>query len=226
MPTKTLSQLRQDARRAAGLTADADAVPDDTVTTYVNEAYHELYDLIIDADDARVFARNATNPPSVGDHSYRLPGDFYRMISCHVRRGSHYIPAERADPSEMPTLADNQYAYNPPRYFVRWNINTGEWFLFVYPEPDTNTLAITYFPLPKELMKETDQLSNPASWLSFVAYGAAIKMLNQLERDSAAQMIELRKLGQRIEDSVNDLDMHSPAVIRDINGRSEGGHFW
>ena len=226
MPTKTLLQLRQDARRAAGLTADADAVPDPTVNTYINEAYHELYDLIIDADDARIFARNATNLPSVGEHSYRLPGDFYRMISCHVRRGAFYVPAERADPSEMATLADNQLNYGRPKYFVRWHINTGEWFLFMYPEPEADTIAVTYFPLPMELLLDADALSNPASWLSFVSYGAAIKMLNQLERDSTAQMIELRKLGQRIEDSVNDLDMNSPAVVRDISGRGDGRSFW
>lgn len=185
-----------------------------------------MYDLIIDADDARIFARNATNLPSVGEHSYRLPGDFYRMISCHVRRGAFYVPAERADPSEMATLADNQLNYGRPKYFVRWHINTGEWFLFMYPEPEADTIAVTYFPLPMELLLDADALSNPASWLSFVSYGAAIKMLNQLERDSTAQMIELRKLGQRIEDSVNDLDMNSPAVVRDISGRGDGRSFW
>ncbi len=226
MPSKTLKQLRLDARRIAGTTADADAVPDDAVNTYINEAWHELYDLIIDADDARIFAKHATNLPVVGDHSFRLPGDFYRLISCHVLRGGKYVPAERADPAEKATLADNQSPCGPPRYFINWFVETGEWFVFTYPAPEAKMTAVTYFPVPTELDLDADSLSNPSSWLAFVSHGAAIKILSQLERDTTAQMIELRKLGQRIEDSVNDLDMNSPAIVRDTDGRSGGGHFW
>jgi hypothetical protein len=223
MPSKTLLQLRQDARRAVGLTADADAVSDLTLDEYINQSYHELYDLIIDADDGRIFAENATNPPVVGEFSFRLPGDFYRLISCHVRRGERWIPAERADASEYAELASSVSRYHRPKYYTRWKITTGEWFIFVFPSPGTESLAVTYFPKPLELSIDSDSLDNPASWLSFVVYGAAIKMLNQLERDPSAQLMELKRLGQRIQDSVSDLDMNSPAFVRDTDGRYDGG---
>jgi hypothetical protein len=223
MPSKTLLQLRQDARRAVGLTADADAVSDLTLDEYINQSYHELYDLIIDADDGRIFAENATNPPVVGEFSFRLPGDFYRLISCHVRRGERWIPAERADASEYAELASSVSRYHRPKYYTRWKITTGEWFIFVFPSPGTESLAVTYFPKPLELSIDSDSLDNPASWLSFVVYGAAIKMLNQLERDPSAQLMELKRLGQRIQDSVADLDMNSPAFVRDTDGRYDGG---
>jgi hypothetical protein len=48
-------------------------------------------------------------------------------------------------------------------------------------------------------------------------------MLNQLERDPSAQLMELKRLGQRIQDSVADLDMNSPAFVRDTDGRYDGG---
>jgi hypothetical protein len=223
MPSKTLLQLRQDARRAVGLTADADAVSDLTLDEYINQSYHELYDLIIDADDGRIFTENATNPPVVGEFSFRLPGDFYRLISCHVRRGERWIPAERADASEYAELASSVSRYHRPKYYTRWKITTGEWFIFVFPSPGTESLAVTYFPKPLELSIDSDSLDNPASWLSFVVYGAAIKMLNQLERDPSAQLMELKRLGQRIQDSVADLDMNSPAFVRDTDGRYDGG---
>jgi hypothetical protein len=223
MPSKTLLQLRQDARRAVGLTADADAISDLTLDEYINQSYHEVYDLIIDADDGRIFAENATNPPAVGEFSFRLPGDFYRLISCHVRRGERWIPAERADASEYAELASSVSRYHRPKYYTRWRIKTGEWFIFVFPNPGSESLAITYFPKPLELSVDSDKLDNPASWLSFVTYGAAIKMLNQLERDPSAQLMELKRLGQRIQDSVADLDMNSPAFVRDTDGRYGGG---
>lgn len=221
MPTKTLLQLREDARRAAGYTADADAVPDLTLNEYINQSWHELYDVIIDADDGRIFAVNATNPISLGatSHAYKLPADFYRLASCDVRRGEHYVSAKRADPAEYAQLADNKSEYGRPKYFLRWLISANEWHIFIFPRPPEGSIAISYFPTPKVLSQDSDWLPNPASWMSFVTYGAAIKMLNQLERDPSAQMIELKKLGQRIEDSVNDLDTNSPATVVDTDGR-------
>ena len=224
MPSKTLKQLREDARRTAGLTADSDAIEDLTLNEYINQSWAELYDLVIDADDGRIFAVNATNPPSVGEHSFRLPMDFYRLISCHVRRGEHYVPAERAESSEYATLADNWHSLGQPKYYVRRDPNTGEHFIFVFPEPASVSLAITYFPQPKELSADADSLDNPARWLSFVNYATAVKMLNQLERDPSGQLIELKRVGQRIADAVGDLDLNSPAVVRDIEGR--GGSYW
>jgi hypothetical protein len=225
MPSKTLKDLRGDARRTAGLTADSDAIEDLTLNEYINQSWCELYDLIIDADDGRIFAVNATNPPSEGEHSFRLPMNFYRLISCHVRRGEQYVPAERADPSEYATLADNWHRHGQPKYYVRRDPKSGEHFIFVFPEPDTDALAIVYFPQPKELSLDSDSLDNPARWLSFVNYATAIKMLNQLERDPSGQLIELKRVGQRIADAVGDLDMHSPAVVRDIDGRGGGGYW-
>jgi hypothetical protein len=118
--------------------------------------------------------------------------------------------------------------YHRPKYYTRWKITTGEWFIFVFPSPGTESLAVTYFPKPLELSIDSDSLDNPASWLSFVVYGAAIKMLNQLERDPSAQLMELKRLGQRIQDSVADLDMNSPAFVRDTDGRygGSGGGYW
>jgi hypothetical protein len=224
MPSKTLIQLRQDARRASGLTADADAVPDLTLNEYINQSWHELYDLIIDADDGLIFAKNATNPPSGGGkHDFKLPADMYRLVSCDIRNGEYYIPAQKADVSEYAQLADDRHALNAPKYYLRFDMISGQWFIFIFPAPAINTIAITYIRTPKELSTGADSLANPASWLSFVTYGAAIKMLNQLERDASAQLIELKRIGQRVADSVSDLDVNSPSVVQDTDGRFGGG---
>jgi hypothetical protein len=222
---KTLQQLREDARRAADLTEDSDAVNDLTLNNYINEAFHELYDLIIDADDGRIFAKNAMLLPKIGTYTFLLPSEFYRLISCHVFMGSEYIPAQRADPSEYAELADGLTQYSIPRYFVRWDLNLGVQTIYIFPEPTSETVAITYFPRPKVLSVDGEGIDCPASWYSFIAWAAAIKMLAQLERDSSAHFIELRRLAQRIEDSVGDLDMNSPAVVRDSTGRNRGGSF-
>lgn len=216
---KTLIQLREGARERADMTHDSDSVNDLEANDYVNEAYHELYDLITSVDDARQFAVNAATPPSVGEHSFRLPLNFYRLVSLHVRRGSYYVPGLPADPAQYAELADNTTTMGPVRYFVRWDINTGERFVFVFPAPTADDLAITYFPQPKELSLDSDSLDNPASWLEFVMVSGAIRMLNKVERDATAQLLAKRQLEMRIKKAVRASDFNSPRMIRDIDYR-------
>jgi len=226
---KTLSQLREGARQRADMTEDSDAIADAEANRYVNEAYHELYDLITSADDARQFTVNAPKPPQVGTHSFRLPNDFYRVVSVHVRRGEYYVPALPADPSRYAELADNTSEVGAPKYFVRWDINTGERFVFVFPAPTPETLAITYWPQPAELSLDSDSVDNPASWLEFVMVAAGIRMLDKVERETTAQLLAKRQLETRIRKAVYASDFNSPRMIRDVAHRygftGSGGGF-
>jgi len=207
------------------MTLDSDSVDDTEANLYVNEAYHELYDLITSADDARQFTVNATIPPQVGTYSFRLPSDFYRVVSLHVRRGEYYVPALPADPSMYAELADNPSEIGPPRYFVRWDINTGERFVFVFPAPTPETLAITYWPQPAELSLDSDSVDNPSSWLEFVTVSAGIRMLDKVERDATALLLAKRQLEARIRKAVYASDFNSPRMIRDVAHRYGFGGF-
>jgi len=224
---KTLSQLREGSRQRADMTHDSDAIDDIEANGYVNEAYHELYDLITSADDARQFTVNATIPPQVGEFSFRLPYDFYRVVSVHVRRGEHYVAGLPADPSRYAELADNaRGSTGRPLYFIRWNINTGERFVFIFPAPTPEELAITYWPQPAELSIDSDSVDNPASWLEFVMVSGAIRMLDKVERDATALLLAKRQLEARIRKAVYASDFNSPRMIRDISHRYGfgGGH--
>lgn len=228
---KTLVQLRDGARERADMTLDSAVISDALANEFVNEAWHELYDLIVSADDARLFAKNATNPPSVGTFSFRLPFDFYRMVSLHVRHGEYYIPGIPADPAQYAELADNWYDYAAPKYFVRWDPNTGERFVFIFPDPGSRPVAITYFQQPKVLSVDSDSLDNPASWLEYVQVGAAIRMLTKIERDATAMIYLQDILAERIETSVHEMDFSGPRRIRDVayrygfGGDARGGWF-
>jgi hypothetical protein len=222
---KTLSQLREGARQRADMTYDSDAIDDIEANGYVNEAYHELYDLITSADDAKQFAVNATVPPQVGEHSFRLPFDFYRLVSLHVRIGGHYVPGLPADPAQYAELAISTYVNAPTKYFVRWDINTGERFVFVFPPPNSEDLAMTYFPQPKELSLDSDALDNPASWLEYTMVSAAIRMLNKVERDATALLLARKQLEARIRKAVYASDFNSPRMIRDVAYRYGFGEY-
>jgi hypothetical protein len=205
---------------------DSDAVSDLEANQYVNEAYHELFDIITASDDAKLFAVNATKPPQVGEFSFRLPTDFYRLVSVHVRSGERYVQATPADSAAYAELASNsantsvRYRY---QYLVRWDINTGERFIFVFPAPSPDTLAITYWPQPKELSLDSDSLDNPASWLEFVMIAAGVRMLNKVERDATALLFAKRQLGKRIQKAVYATDFNFPRTVRTFTSRSAFG---
>ncbi len=215
---KTLVELRNGARDRSDMAYDSDAVSDLEVNDYINQAYHELYDAITAADEARLFTVNATKPPQVGQYSFRLPNDFYRLVSVHVHSGERYSRAMPADPSQYADLASNSsngsasYSY---QYFVRWHINTGERFIFVFPAPTSDTLAITYWPQPQELSIDSDSVDNPASWLEFVMVAAGVRMLNKVERDATALLLAKRQLEKRIQKAVYGSDFNYPRVVRD-----------
>ena len=206
--------------------SDSGAVSDLEANQYINEAYHELYDIITVADEAKLFTVHATKPPQVGTNSFRLPTDFYRLVSVHINRDGRYVRAIPADPSETAELvsnrtnSDTRYRYE---YQVRWNINTGERFVFVFPPPTSDTLAITYWPQPKELSTDSESLDNPASWLEFVMIAAGVRMLNKVERDATALLLAKRQLEKRIQKAVYASDFNFPRTIRDYTSRNAFG---
>lgn len=224
-----LSELREGARQRADMTVDSDAIDDAEANTYVNEAWEECHELVTANDDARIFTVNATKPPQVGDYSFRLPFDFDRLVSLHVRRGEYYVAGLPADPSRYAELADNTGDYAQPRYFVRRDNSTGEAFVFVFPAPTTDTLAITYWPAPKELSVDSDNLGIPRLWSEFIQTSAAIRMLDKVERDATALLLAKRQQQKRIVKAVQASDFNSPRMIRDVSyrygfGGSDGGY--
>jgi hypothetical protein len=138
------------------------------------------------------------------------------MVSVHVLREDQYVPALPADPAQFAELADNVTPYAAPQYFVRWDINTGERFVFVFPAPAPEELAMTYWPQPTTLDLDSDSLDNPASWLEFVMVSAAIRMLTKVERDATQLLLAKKQLEQRIKKAVYASDFNGPRTIRDV----------
>lgn len=224
---KTLKQLREGARWRADMVDDGDAVNDSLADDYVNEAYHELYDLITDCDDARRFVRNAMNLEQAGKGpSFLLPNDCYRLVGVHTKSGSRWVPAIPADSSEYAELASKQEAFYPPRYFARRNPETGTQILIIFPTPAFGDVAVCYWPTPPTLSKPTDRVNDPASWLEYVMVGAAIRMLNQVERDSTALLKARADLRRRIEKAVTASDFSNPRRIRRLAYRYGFGGSW
>lgn len=214
----TLLQLRNDAYLKADLANDSGSIPTALATTYVNEAWRELYDLIVSMDDARIFAINAEVPVAVGRFSLRLPNDFYHLCSLHVRRGEDYLPAIAADPAQYAELAvaSNRTPRGAPQYFLRENPTTGEDFVFLFPETPVADVAITYFPRPPVLQAPEDTIADKGGRAEFVSLGAAIRMLQKLDRDTSQIKDQQNEVRHRLHNAITNRDLNNPSQIRDI----------
>lgn len=223
----TLSELREGTRQRADMTFDSDAIDDLEVNGYVQDAWEEVHELVTANDEARRFTINATKLPPIGDHSFQLPEDYDRLVSLHVLRNNTYIPGLPADPSRYAELADNWDDYNAPRYFVRENPSTGTASVFVFPAPTTDTLALTYWPRPKQLSLDSDYLGIPRSWAEFIQVAGGIRLLDKVERDASALLLAKQQIQKRIIKSVQASDFNSPRMIRDVSYRyGYGGYRW
>ena len=216
MATRTLVELRTDARRKADMEDDGNFISDAELTDYVNESIADLYDLMIDGETSQLFAKNAPILVQVGTNSYELPSDFYRLTSIDLQVGGFYIPGIPGDARETARLASNPPTEQHFKYFVRWDLTTGRKFVFIYPEIDENNLAIVYVPEAPTLVTDTDPVDGPNRWHEYIAVDAAIKMLQKQEQDTTALEFRLRRLEARIKDHIRDIDVGIPQQIRDL----------
>lgn len=229
---RTLAELKNDVRNRADLHKDGNVVSDAEMTSYINMAFDEMYDMMITADDARTFTKNAGVLSQTGDNEYTLPPDMYRLVSVHDRsNGQYYTQASPADASIYASLSSREYSGYPTRrrlYFFRWDPASGERKLYVFPAPNSpENLAVTYFPQPVVLTEADDKVDNPAFWLEYVVVTAGIKCLNKIERDSSALMLDKKELTRRIKKAISNLDMSGPTRIRRMHSTdfySGGGY--
>lgn len=226
---KTLKQMREGGMRRADMFAEADSgqVSDAEWNDYVNDAWHELYDLITEADDARVFTVNATELDQVeGTPQFDLPEDYYRLVSASVLVNGHYRPAKPMPPSRYAELADDTSYRGVYQYTVRRNPNTGQQAIFVLPIPSSETLAITYWPRPKVLSQDGEVLDQPAAYyFEYIEEGAAIRALQKVERDATAHYLAKRQLGKRIQKAVYASDLSYPRTMDDDTGQDHFGGY-
>ena len=81
MKTATLLSLREYSRQLADMEDDGNFVSEAELTRYVNDAAADYYDLLIDADDAKLLAKSGGVLTKTGDFAWDLPNDFYRLVS-------------------------------------------------------------------------------------------------------------------------------------------------
>lgn len=213
----TLLQLKTLARQEADQ-VNSLFVSDAELTSYINQSYFELYDLMVQkyGDDYFVGLPYVFTPNGTDDR-YALPADFYKAIGVDLNLGNagdSWITIHRFNMSDRNRFAvpnfQNFYGVTNLRYRLSGDT------IWLTPTPTSGQqMRIWYVPRMVELVADGDVAKGVSGWLEYVVVDAAMKMMAKEESDVSVLMARKQMLIQRIESAAENRDAGQPMVVAD-----------
>lgn len=190
MATVSLSTLRTRARRRADMESSS-FISNAEANDMINEAYQELYDMLVEAFENYYFKDQNVNLVP-GTTNYALATDFYKLISMNYLNGTRYetvFPFNELERNASLVLSNNVPA---------------------------GSMLIRYVPQPTLLVADGDTIETFNGWESLLITDVAIMMLTKEE--SATDQLEARREREykRIEQMAQNRSLLFPGKIGDI----------
>ena len=196
MPTKRLLELRASVRIRGEF--DDSYFPDAQINAWINESIADLWDLIIEVDDARSLEQSDIDVVS-GTRDYDLPDDFYIFMGADIvddtsgsgyRTLARYVWGERND-----GLASTN------KWETRYEVRGGK--IRFHPTPNWNdTVRLSYIKTAPILTSDYDNFDTINAWTEYVILDVLIKCAAKEDVDSktwekakANQERRIRRIG-------------------------------
>lgn len=226
IPTNTgdlsLGQTRLMAQQRADR-VNSQFVTDSEWNLYINQAYFELYDLLVTVYED-YFMTTPLTITTDGSQQVNLPTDFYKLLGVDLGLAGNttaWITLKKFN-----FISRNRYVYPQinSTFFGCFNLqyrlmgNT----LFFIPAPSAGQfLRIWYIPKLTQLLQDTDILKGISGWSEYVIVDAAIRALQKEESDVSVFMEQKMMLKARIEESAMNRDAGEPDTISATRMSSE-----
>lgn len=225
----------------------ADRVNSKFVTTaewnfFINQAYAELYDLLITVYEDYYVAPRLTFTVNGTDSLYDLPNGqnysgaraFYKMYGVDLGLDSSsnaFVTLKKFD-----FISRNKYVFPQitTTFLGVFNLQyrvIGNQLMFV-PVPGGNQIVgIWYYPRLRWLLQDTDVMDGVSGWTQYPIVRAAKYALDKEESDTSKLDEELLYLKTRIEESAMNRDVGQPDTISNTRSWGErwgmdGGAAW
>lgn len=211
----TLAQLRTQARQRADM-ANSTFVDDDELTTYINDSYLELYDLLVSKFEDYFVGTPTSFTLASGVSTYTLPSDFYKLVGLDkaLGGGDYYAlrPFNFNERNIRSTLSLYRGIYPNIRYRV-----VGGVIRFTPEDQAAGDYRIWYVPNATLLTATTDTIAAECDrWKLYIIVDAAIKMLLKEESDVQAHLLQKQALIRRIDEMAANRDVGEPMRIQDV----------
>ncbi len=204
MPT-TLATLRTRSQQRADMESFG-GVATSEWTTYINEAYAELWDLVVAACGDHFVSSADFTVTSAG--TITLPADCYKIVG---------VDADPGTDNERP-VRQFDWASRNRQSGVRYRVMGS----LIYLEPSRDAAGsyrLWYTPGHTALSGESDAISTLLErWEEYIVMGAAIRALTKKELDSSA--IERARAGMvaRISGMATFRDESQGGSVSDVKG--------
>lgn len=245
MASLTLLQLRTAVRQRADM-VNSQFVTDAELTSYINQSYQELYDLLRQKFGDDYFVAPEVTITTTGTNDlYALPDgtNFSAAPAFQNLLGVDLLLSNQADSAVTikPFMFIERNRYAVPnfqsfygvtnlRYRLRGN---NIWFT---PIPSAGqSIRLFYVPQLVALSADGDLADNLGGWLEYVICDAAIKCMQKEESDVSVLGAQKLMLITRIEAAAETRDPGSPQIVSDTiynnsswptgNGSGMGGFF-
>lgn len=230
IPTNTgdmsLAQVRLIAKQRADM-VNSQFVTDSEWNMYINQAYFELYDLLV-TEYEDYFMKAPLQITTDGSQQVTLPTDFYKLLGVDLGLANNttaWITLKKFDFIER-----NRYVYPQinSTFFGCFNLQyrlMGN-SLFFIPTPSAGQfMRIWYIPKLTQLLQDTDILTGVSGWSDYVIVDAAIRAKEKQEDDCSVLMMQKQGLMKRIEDSAMNRDAGQPDTISSTRFNDVGGGY-
>lgn len=216
--TMTLTELIAAARQRSDM-VNSQFCTDAEFTSYINQSYFELYDLLVQKYGDNYYVKNPAYTFTTNGTSfmYALPTDFYKMLGLDLALSNSTDSYVTIRPF---MFADrNRYAVPNFQSFygvtnLRYRVNGNN--LWLTPTPAANqTLRLWYVPKMATLTAGSDTVDGVSGWTEYIVVDAAMKALVKEESDISALMADKQMLIQRIESAAENRDAGSPPKVTD-----------
>lgn len=183
---------------------------------FINQAYYELYDLLITVYEAYYVAPRLIFS-TTGEQLYDLPNGqnydaapaIYKMFGVDLgldNSSNAWVTLKKFD-----FISRNRFVYPQLNSTILGVFNlqyrlVGSSIMFI-PAPSAGQyLGLWYFPRLNTLLADTDVMDGISGWDQYVIIRAAKYALDKEESDTSKLDAELAYLKQRIEDSAQNRD--------------------
>lgn len=217
--TMTLTELKNAVRQRSDM-ENSQFVKDTELTSYINQSYFELYDLLVQKYGDNYFVASPYSFTSDGvNDEYTLPTDMYKLLGVDLALSNSTDSWVTIKPFNF--AERNRYAV--PNFQSFYGITNLRYRLMgnklkFTPIPQANQqFRLWYVPRLTTLVNNTDVVDGISGWTEYIIIDAAIKCLQKEESDTNVLMGQKLAIIQRIENASENRDAGFPRTVADVS---------
>lgn len=224
--TMTLTDLILASRQRADM-VNSTFVSDSELTSYINQSYFELYDLLVQKyGDNYYVAPPVTITTDGTNDQYSLPDGtlyssalaFYKLLGVDLMlqpgQANTALPLKQFDFAERNNFTNPVLPF-PYGRTIKYRLNGSK--LWLRPLPTANmVLQLWYVPRLTQLVTGSDTVDGISGWTEYIIIDAAIKCLQKEESDVSILALQKGEIIKRIEAAAENRDAANPATVADV----------